>query len=163
MTYLIDSNVVMTAARLHYAFDLAPGFWQWIEAQHLAGELQSIPKVKDEITAGHDHLSKWAAALPATFWRPVTAPTITSGQAVARWVSDPALSYRQAARDESLDVADSMLVAEAHASGLIVVSGEIAAPDAVKKVKLPDACRALGVTYANPYDVYRALGLRLIV
>ena len=163
MTYLLDSNVLMTAARLHYAFDLAPGFWDWVGAQHRAGNLHSIPKVKDEITAGTDQLAVWAEALPAAFWGPVSPTKITSARLVARWVYDPQHAYSQAAREEFLNVADSMLVAEAHASGLTVVSGENPAPEAVKRVNLPDACRALAVPYENPYEVYRRLGLRLIV
>ena len=35
--YLMDSNAFMEANRLYYAFDLAPGFWDWLGASSLAG------------------------------------------------------------------------------------------------------------------------------
>lgn len=160
MTYLLDANVLMAASRYYYAFDLAPGFWTWIEAQHVAGRMFSVPRVRDEITTG-DALSDWAERLPGSFWRTVTARTITSAQSVMTWSADPALPYSQAARDEFRAKADSMLIAEGHASNLVVVTHEVAAPDSQRAVKIPDACRALAVSSALPFDVFRTLGLRL--
>ena len=34
------------------------------------------------------------------------------------------------------------------------------APDAKKRVLIPDACNAMKVPYRNPFDVYRELKLR---
>lgn len=162
MSYLLDSNVLMTAARSYYSFDIAPGFWDWLEAQHHAGNLSSTQGVKDEIAAGSDVLSVWASHLPTAFWRKVRQNTIISASALAVWVSDPARPYTRAARDEFLAVADSMLVAEGHASGMTIVSHEVPDPNSKKRVKIPDACAAFGVPYANPYEVFRRLGLRLV-
>lgn len=32
--YLIDSNVLIEAKNRYYAFDIAPGFWTWLEQAH---------------------------------------------------------------------------------------------------------------------------------
>lgn len=31
MTYLIDANVLIEAKNRYYAFDIAPGFWKWLD------------------------------------------------------------------------------------------------------------------------------------
>lgn len=162
MRYLLDSNVFMMAARAYYSFDLAPGYWDWLEAQHNAGNVHSTQGVRDEIAAGTDALSAWTLHLPPTFWRQVQQATITSASALARWASDPARPYTRAARDEFLAVADSLLVAEAHASGMTVVTHEVPDPRSRKRVKIPDACSAMDVSCTNPYDMCRHLGLRLV-
>ena len=30
--YLLDTNVFIEAKNRYYSFDLAPGFWEWLEA-----------------------------------------------------------------------------------------------------------------------------------
>jgi hypothetical protein len=66
--YLLDANAFMEASRLYYAFDIAPGFWTWLEAAIATGDVASVTAVKDEITAGKDPLVQWAAHLPKEVW-----------------------------------------------------------------------------------------------
>lgn len=40
--YLVDANVLIEAKNRYYAFDIAPGFWEWLEGAHAAGEVGSI-------------------------------------------------------------------------------------------------------------------------
>lgn len=58
--YLMDSNTFMEANRLYYAFDIAPGFWDWLGDSSLSGQVASVDAVKDEITAGSGDLVDWA-------------------------------------------------------------------------------------------------------
>jgi Domain of unknown function (DUF4411) len=37
--YLLDSDVLISAKNLHYAFDLVPGFWSWLEQAHRDGRV----------------------------------------------------------------------------------------------------------------------------
>jgi len=69
MTYLLDSNVFMSAKQLHYGFDFCPAFWEWLIRMNGAGKVFSIEKVADEIQAGADELSDWAAKLAAGFFQ----------------------------------------------------------------------------------------------
>ena len=48
-TYLIDSDVFITAKNLYYAFNLCPGFWDGVLRHHRAGRLFSIDRVRGEI------------------------------------------------------------------------------------------------------------------
>lgn len=76
--FLIDSNAFMEASRLYYGFDIAPGFWSWLEDPSLAEEVASVQAVKDEITAGTGQLVTWAAGLPARFWLQDSEATVVA-------------------------------------------------------------------------------------
>lgn len=158
---LLDANVLINASRLYYAPTIAPTFWDWLKDQHEQGNLASITKVREEIDDGEKgHLRTWAATLPASFWISPKDDVVPSMTALSTWVMHPNRSYRQAARDEFLAVADYYLVAQAHAGGHRVVTFELPSPDSRKRVPIPDACIALDVPYEEPFSVYRRLGLQ---
>ena len=50
MTYLLDANVLIEGSRFCYAFDLAPGYWDWLEAIHGIGDIASVAAVRDGLT-----------------------------------------------------------------------------------------------------------------
>ncbi len=54
MAYLIDADVLIRAKNLHYAFDLCPGFWDWLVTANGNGRVFSIEKVLDELRAGSE-------------------------------------------------------------------------------------------------------------
>jgi hypothetical protein len=159
--FLLDANAFMEASRLYYAFDLAPGFWDWLASDDRAGQVASIEAVRDEITAGSGDLVGWAESLPEGFWLPDTAETVVAMAEVAAWTTDGGRQYRQEAIDEFLDSADLKLVAHGVVSGAAVVTRERPAPESRKRVKIPDACNAFGVSWQDPFSAYRSLGLRL--
>jgi hypothetical protein len=160
--YLMDSNAFMEANRLYYAFDIAPGFWDWLGDASLADQVASIDAVKDEITAGSGDLVAWVRARPSTFWLTDTNAVVAAMARLSAWATDPARQYRQEAIDEFLDSADYKLIAHAMAVGATVVTREQPAPDSKKKIKIPDVCKAFGVLWADPFSLYRTLGMRLV-
>ena len=76
------SNVFIQAKNLHYGFDFCPALWDWLDDQAATSRVRSIEKVADELKAGADELSTWAAARPDFFARP-DALVIASLQAVS--------------------------------------------------------------------------------
>lgn len=56
--YLVDANVLMTAHRQLYPFDLAPGFWEQL-LEKAADSIIIIEQVDQEILAGDDDLKDW--------------------------------------------------------------------------------------------------------
>lgn len=40
--YLLDTDVFIRAKNQHYGFDLCPGFWNWIDREHVTGKVFSI-------------------------------------------------------------------------------------------------------------------------
>ena len=161
MTYLLDANVLIEGSRFYYAFNLAPGYWDWLEATHGRGDIASVPAVRDEITNGSDQLAAWAGQLPESFWIPESSATVDSIATAAAWVVNDPRDFTDAAQAEFLDSADLRLLAEAHATGLTVVTREISEPFRRNRVKIPDVCIGLTVACENPFPVYTRLGLRL--
>ena len=160
--YLLDANAFIEASRLYYAFDIAPGFWTWLGDSSLEGQVASVEAIKDELTAGTGDLVDWARARPDAFWLADTADVVVAMAQLSAWATDPARDYRQEAVDEFLDSADLKLIAHAMTTEATVVTREQPAPDAKKKIKIPDACIAFGVVWTDPFSTYRALGMRLV-
>lgn len=50
--FLIDANVLITAHRSYYAFDLCPGFWASVIEGHAVKRVFSTHRVETELLAG---------------------------------------------------------------------------------------------------------------
>lgn len=135
--YLLDANAFMEANRLYYAFDIAPGFWTWLEDPALNGKVASIQAIRGEITAGSGDLVDWAKRLPSSFWLPDTTEVVGAMAQVSEWANSPDRQYKQAAVTEFMGSAD------------------------LSRIKIPDVCNAFNVTWTDPFSAYRLLGLRL--
>jgi len=160
MPYLLDANVFMEAKNLHYGFDFCPAFWEWLDEGNAAGRVFSIERVGDEIHAGDDELSEWAAQRgPDFFLKPEPAILPALGT-VSTWATGQ--GYDPAAVNTFLQVADYYLVGHALAHGHTVVTHEKAAAS-TKKVKIPNACIGLGVDCINPFDMLRRERARFIL
>lgn len=48
-TYLVDSDVFITAKNLYYAFGLCPGFWKSVLHHHRGGRIFSVDRVRGEL------------------------------------------------------------------------------------------------------------------
>lgn len=157
--YLLDANVFIQAKNLQYGFDFCPGFWDWIDQQAASANVMSIDKVLDELKAGGDELSVWAAARSGLFAAPDGA-VIGGLQSVSEWAVSA--GYDVAAVTTFLQGADYYLVAHAHAHALTVVTHEVPA-NSVKKLKIPNACIALGVKCMTPYEMLRVERARFVL
>jgi len=159
VTYLLDANVFIQAKNLQYGFDFCPAFWDWLDERAASLRVASIEKVLDEIKAGGDDLTTWASERAAMFIAP-DASVLTSMQAVSQWATTD--RYDAAAVNTFLQVADYYLVAHAHAHGLAVVTHEI--PDnSMKRIKIPNACIALGIKCMTPYEMLRVERARFVL
>lgn len=159
MAYLLDSDVFIQAKNLHYGFDICPAFWDWLDAQHQAGEVFSIQKVGDELAAAGDDLSQWAAFRPNFFLAP-DAPVVAGLQQVSAWVSGG--RYLPTAVNTFLQVADYYLVSHALAHGYTVVTHE-RVDNAVKRIKIPNVCIGMGINCVNPFEMLRAERARFVL
>ncbi len=151
--YLLDANVFITAKNVHYGFDFVPAFWDWIDAESASGKVLSIAPIKRELDAGSDELSVWADARKPLFVE-VDAATAPSFAALTAWVASS--EYTAAAQSTFLANADYQVVAYAHAHKHVVVTHEKPEPNSYKRIKIPDACRAFGVAYVNPFQMLRS-------
>ena len=87
MAYLLDANVLIRAKNEHYAFDLCPGFWEWLERGHGRGLVLSVEAVFNELVGRGDELSEWARGHRAMFITPLPADLPFVAR-VNRWAID---------------------------------------------------------------------------
>lgn len=159
MRYLLDSNIFMEAKNRYYGFDFCPAFWEWIDRQHDAGIVFSIEKVLDEIRAGADDLAEWAEARRDLFLRPGPGDT-DSLRMTSAWANSA--DYASGAKRTFLEVADSFLVAQAHAAEVAVVTHEVS-NGSPNQIKIPEACAGLEVRCINPFEMLRIEGASFVL
>lgn len=160
--YVLDSNFFIQAHRFHYPIDVAAGFWNKVRQLAEEGRVISIEKVKKELYDKNDALEEWCRNnLPEDFFKDTSVVMATYGQ-VTSWAMSRAGHYLPNALNEFLDAdeADAFLVAFCLAapSNKFVVTQEVSEPKRQNKVKIPDACLALNVSYLNTIEMFRQSG-----
>lgn len=160
MAYLLDANAFIEARKRWYGFDFCPGYWEWLDDANAEGTVFSIERVAEEIQAGDDELVEWSRNRgERLFLRPDTAVLASLSQ-LSLWATSGA--YEPAAVTTFLDIADSYLVAHAHAHGHTVVTMEVVS-NSPKHIKVPNACVAMDVKYINVFAMLRAERARFVL
>jgi hypothetical protein len=159
--YVLDANVFIEAARRYYAFDIAPKFWDSL-IQHAAnGVIESIDRVLEpELNKGKDELAIWANGdFSHAFCSTDEDDVIESYKKVMAWVQSQS-QFNDAAKAEFANEPDGWLVAYAVAKGRVVVTHEVLASDARRKVPIPNVCEPFRVRYVDTFVMLRELGVR---
>lgn len=160
MAHLLDANVFIAGKRLHYSFDICPGFWDWLVRANQAGKVFCAEKVAHELTASGDDLSQWFQQHEAQFSIPLAPSVLPSFAAVSNWVSGR--PYTSDAKNQFFQAADYYLVAQALADSHTVVTHEVPS-GATKKVKIPDVCVGLGIHCVSPFEMLRREKARFVL
>ena len=160
--YLLDSNVFISAKNAHYGMDFAPGFWAWLGAAHSAGLVYSVEAVRDELKAGEDELADWVKTRPSSFFKAVDQAAFDELRKLTAWASSQ-LQYTPTAVATFLSSADYFLIGQAQALGFTLVTHERPAPDAKKRVLIPDACIGVDVGCCLPWKMLRDEEARFIL
>lgn len=156
--FVLDANVFIEAHRRYYAFDICPGYRITLTAHHGGGRLCSIDRVRDELLAQTDALSRWAQQLLASFFEATGDPSVIGwfGRIIAWVQAQP--RFLLAAKEAFAAKADGWLIAFAKAQGSVVATNEASHPQARRTVPIPDVCNAFGVECIGTFDMLRALG-----
>lgn len=160
MAYLLDANAFIEAKKRWYGFDFCPAYWDWLDAAHAAGSVFSIERVGTELLAGDDELTDWARARGESFFLRPDTRVLGSLSQLSTWVTSG--QYDQSAATTFLDVADSYLVAHAHAYDHTVVTHE-KVENTPRKVKIPNACAELNVKCVNTFEMLRIERARFVL
>ncbi len=152
MGYLLDADCFIRAKNLHYGMDFCPAFWDWLIRKNGAGKVFSIEKVGDEINAGDDELSEWAAQRGAGFFLPPEESALAAFGKVTGWIQSQ--SYESSAISTFFQKADYYLVAQALSGGHAVVTHEIPSAS-IRKIKIPDVCVGMEIKCITPYEMLR--------
>ncbi len=158
MAYLLDSNTFIQAKNFFYRFSFCPGFWDWLSIEHSNGNLFSIEKVRDELTAGNDDLALWATTTIArSFFLKPTPSVVTTQSVVARWVNSQSV-YSQPNIYSFLSKADPWLIAQAMEGNFEIVTFETLVPPNSTVVKIPNVAVNFQVQTISIYDVMDRIG-----
>ncbi len=126
------------------------------------GKIISIDKVKKELYNNNDALEKWCKSnLPGDFFKN-TSFIMNEYKKVVEWAISKREHYLASALNEFLDAdeADAFLIAYClvDPTNRILVTQEISEPDRRNKIKIPDVCIALNISYVNTIEMFRELG-----
>jgi hypothetical protein len=158
--YVLDANVFIEAARRYYAFDLGTKFWDILNQHAENGVIESIDRVKDELDKERDELARWADSnFSHAFCSTDQEDVIKSYAKVMTWVQAQS-QFSDVAKADFAKGADGWLVAYAAAKGRTIVTHEVAAPDARRKVPIPNVCEPFHVRPVNTFVMLRELGAR---
>lgn len=157
MRYIFDTNIFIRSKN-EMPMDVWPTFWrkmtQWIQA----GTVCSSEEVRKEIGRGKDELTEWMRDnAPETFYVGMSVAAWERFAETQNWAQGNAV-YTDGAKRDYASVADAYLVATAAAEAMTLVTYETADPQCRRRVKIPDACNALGVRCCDLNTMLRELG-----
>jgi predicted nucleic acid-binding protein len=161
MTFLLDTNVFIEAKNRYYAFDICPGFWEWMDSVCEA-DVASIVSVRDELTVGKDELADWAKERKDAAWFLGVDDADTQGNfsEIVQYVATA--HYNEPAVAKFLGSADALLIAKARAIGATVVTHELPNPESKKRVLIPDVCHVFDVSYMNTFEALRQFSAKFV-
>jgi len=160
--FIVDSNFFIQAHRANYPLDIAITFWKKVKALADNGNIVSIDKVKNEIYQNDDELKSWCIEnLPNEFFKD-SSEVIQDYTRVANWAISKSEHYIQKAMEEFLDAdeADAWIIAYALKNNITITTHEKSQPDSKKKIKIPEPCNALGVTFVDTIEMLRRLNVQ---
>jgi hypothetical protein len=159
--FVVDANVFIEAARRYYAFDLVPVFWEKLAEHAAGGRVESIDRVKQELDRGRDELAQWVnGAFAEAFASTEGEEFVDAYREVMNWVNAEG-QFMPMAKAEFASGADGWLVAYAIVKARLVVTHEVVAADARRKVPIPNVCQAFGLPpCVDTFQMLRVLGVR---
>ena len=162
--YVLDANVFIEAKNKYYGFNLCPGFWKALIAQHEIGRVVSVDRVLNELADEGDRLSDWAKdTVPDTFFKKTQDQAVIDAfQEMVTWVNSE-VQFTSAAKAEFASVADGWVVAFAKVNALIVVTHEEYVPAVQKRVPMPNVCLEFNVDCVNTFEMLEELKVRFIL
>lgn len=155
--YVPDTNILVTAYHHYYAPDICPGFWDSLLHHMVSGRLLIIDRVFEEIISPTALVQWTERATGHSYATTATHPVADAYRQLIDWVQDNP-QFTPAARADFASVADGWLAAYAIANGAVVVTNEVSAPQAQRKVPLPDLCRQFDIPCINTFAMLRELG-----
>ncbi|MDE0674242.1 MAG: DUF4411 family protein [bacterium] len=155
---LLDANVFIQAKNSYYSFDLVPAFWSWLHLQANAGALASIDLVYTELKDGSDELAQWVKGRRQAIFHVGSSSPVVAGHIASLYTWAQGEGYKPHTIRDFMASSDPFLVGAAASLGAMVVTQETPAGNSRKKVKIPDACKYLGVSWENTFEMMLSLG-----
>ena len=157
--YVPDTNVLVAAHHHYYAPDLCPGFWDCLLHYMAVDRIRIIDRVYAEILSPAALVDWVAQAAGNRFSISGTQSIADAYRQLIDWVQDNP-QFTAAARADFARSADGWLAAYAMANDAIVVTNEVSAPQAQRRVPLPDLCHQFQIPCVNTFEMLRDFGVR---
>ena len=160
--YVVDSNFFIQAHRITYPLDVALSFWDKIRELAGLGLIISIDKVKNELYQNNDELKCWCEEnLPIDFFKS-SEESIEEYIQVVNWAMSKREHFLYRALDEFLDAdeADAWIIAYSLKNNKIITTYEKSQPSRRNKIKIPEPCEYLNVSYVDTMDMFRQLNVQ---
>ena len=150
--FCLDTTAFVEPWVRRYPIDVFPSYWgrldEWIHGDRIVAP----DEVLREIARNDDDLHKWVRARAQMF----QPPEENVQQAVGALLADyPRLVDTRKGRH----IADPWVIAQAQVMSATVVTEE--SDGSSKSPKIPDVCRAKGISVVRVIDLIRAMDLRL--
>jgi hypothetical protein len=162
MLYLLDANILITAANTYYGITTVPEFWSWLNHQGASGRLKIPIEMYEEVLEGRkedDELLDWVKSTPnkaALLLDEAAKPDL-----VQRVVSE---GYAKDLTDDEVEKIgrDPFLISYGLAgANRCIATTEVSKPSKQRQNRhIPDVCQTLDVRWCGPWDLNRALGFR---
>jgi hypothetical protein len=156
----LDTNAFIQSRNGPYPFDMAQGFWRWLEQASSDGLIRSPISVYQEIENGSDDLARWARRVKKSSGLFVT-PDGEVQRCFGRIAVFVQEHYSTPQAAEFLRGADPWVIAHALENDGTVVTHEVLVPPESLKTKIPNVCVKFSVKYMGVYAAFRKLGLKL--
>ncbi len=156
MKYCIDTSALIDAWYEYFPPDLFEPVWNTLSEMCEREDIVSVEMVMDELRAQDDDLQKWAGQFES-----LSYPLDAELQQTVRHVMDSCSTDPRTGLvipTSPKSGADPFVIALALNKGIPVVSQENARTDQNQRLKLPDACRLMGVRHMNLLEMARAEG-----
>ena len=160
MLYLLDANILITAANTYYSISRIPEFWSWLQYQAASGRVKIPIEMYEEVLEGRkedDELLDWVkddknrAAL--------VLDEVPNPELVRRIVNE---GYASDLTDDEVEKIgrDPFLISYAFEnSERCIVTTEVSKPKKQRHNRhVPDVCQSLKVSWCGPWELNEKLG-----
>lgn len=157
--YLLDANILISAANTFYKFSRVPEYWDWLKHHGEQGNVKLPQEIYDEITVGRDQLSDW---MKEKACKEALCIKQTSNPRTVQHVLDN--GYGTNLNEVELEYIgkDPFLVACAFSRpDRCVVTAEVLSQAKKRHMrKVPDVCDSLGVRWISGHAFLDVLDFR---
>ncbi|HZR64801.1 MAG TPA: DUF4411 family protein [Terriglobales bacterium] len=162
MIYLLDANILITAANTYYDLDRVPEFWTWLHHQGTSGNIKIPLEIYEEVLEGRkegDALLDWAK-------NDVTRAALLfkekcNTDLVRRVVQE---GYANDLTDDEVEKLgrDPFLISYGlNQDTRCIATTEVSKPSRIRHNRhIPDVCSTLKVNCCGPWDLNKHLGFK---
>ena len=149
--YVIDSCSLITPFNGSYPMDVFPSFWVKLKEKIISGEIVICRATYDEVVPTGDKLSLWLKSIIDSGVK-ILEPDediLEKFTKLVDHVDNHNPPYKASAVSEFMGCGDPFIMATAKSKGYTVITEELYAPGATKRVKIPNVCLEESIDYMN--------------